>query len=86
MMEVMMMMNSYFINNYKLIFVYYCCVNEFNFDFFKIQHYLIKRYPYLICYFKFGLRTNQHLYPNLGQGRPSGFNGRTLISQAQLRR
>ena len=24
-------------------------------------------YTYLICYFKFGLRTNHHLYANLGK-------------------
>ena len=40
---------------------------------------MIKRYPYLSCYFKFGLRTNQYLYPNLGQGRYGGYIGSPLI-------
>ena len=29
-----------------------------------------KKYPYLICYFKFSLATKQRFYQYLGYGRP----------------
>ena len=48
------------INNCKFIYFYICVNISLILNSFIIQHYLIK------CYFKFGLRTNQRLYPNLG--------------------
>ena len=48
------------------IYVSFCVtISLFLNRFFIIQNYLIKKLR-LICYFKFGLRTNQRLYPNLG--------------------
>ena len=41
-------------------------IHKYVFKYFYNIVYLINRYPCEVCYFQFGLRANQRLYPFLG--------------------
>ena len=56
-----------FINFCKLFILFIFYYYKFNVEYFYNTTLSDKqKYSYLMCYFKFGLRTNHHLYPNLG--------------------